>query len=186
MDYQETTLWIIKAISDEKTQEYKLEIQPDESLIINPMFKKFISQKLDKQKYLCFTCDTSKQGQIIKWLISKGLPYTKIPNIFIDDDTVNIMTEVNLENCDREDVLFLLSKYKSTYSIFNILINEFLSSINSYWARNEFKKNLPKLNESKLKMCDSIINTIKHAMKYKTDEPVNVPMLRMKIKKFEK
>ena len=170
-DYTGLTLWEIKGKSDEETAEYLKEVQPDESLSVDPEFKKFI-KKLGKQRYLIYTCDVSKQGQIIKWLMDNGLPYTVMPNVFVDDDTVNIMVEVNLKNSKREDVLYLLSKYTSSYSIFNIPIVQYLSAINSYEARHEYNLNLPKLKEAQIKMCDSIINTMKLMMNLKTDKQV--------------
>ena len=170
-DYSGVVLWAIKAESDEATEAYKKETKPDLTLTINPKFKKFVAQKkLGKQRYLCFTCDSSKQGQIVKWLMTKGLPYTLMPNVFVDDDTVNIMVEVNMESSAREDVLYLLSKYKSGYSIFNIPINHYLSAMNSYKARHEFKLNLPTLKEPQLKMCDTVLNTMRVKLGLTSDE----------------
>lgn len=127
-DYNEVVLWEIRAKSEEDTNAYLQEITPDETLSINPEFKKFISKmKRGNHKYFCCVCDSSKQGQIVKWLTTKGLPYSIMTNIFVDDDTVNIMVEINMENCTDKDVLYLISKYKSSYSIFNIPITHYLS-----------------------------------------------------------
>ncbi|SFP20664.1 hypothetical protein SAMN05216343_104102 [Oscillibacter sp. PC13] len=172
-DYQGIILWNIKTMSDEDVALYQEETRADKSLQINPKFKKFIIQKrFRKQRYLCFTCNSSKQGQIVKWLMGNGLPYSVMPNVFSDDDTLNIMVEVSADTCKNESVLFLLSKYKSTYSIFNVPIDKYLSAINSYEARHDFTLNLPTLKDAELRMCDSVINTMRELLWLRSDEQI--------------
>lgn len=174
---RDITLWKIRAMSQEAVVRYQAETAPDTLLSINKEFMKFFELdsflKRDKYKYVYQTCGSNRQGRIVEWLIGKGLPYEIVPNIFEDDDTVNIRIQLNETSIERDDVQYLLARFKPRYSIFGISIEMFITEMNiSMTQKHRYYSLLPSVNEAQEKMCRSILNTMRNLLEVKTDAKI--------------
>ena len=89
--------------------------------VFNKEFNRFSrSNAKNTQKYLYLTAGNSKCGSLVRHFIEQGMQYEVVPNVLLDDDSLNIRIPLEGSNALRKDVQFLCAKYHNTYSIYNI------------------------------------------------------------------
>ena len=94
-------------------------------VVFNKEFNRFIRNNTkNTTEYLYLTAGNSKCGALVQYFIAQGMQYEIVPNVIVDDDTVNIRIPLEGENAFRKDVQFLCAKYPNTYSIYNIPYTE--------------------------------------------------------------
>ena len=74
--------WMIRSVSKKKQFMVMMESAPTGEWTINPKFKSIFSKKAAGD-YLYLTIMNSKKGKLISYLISHGLPYEPVPNLFL-------------------------------------------------------------------------------------------------------
>ena len=110
-----------------RTEEQTIKFQNDTNAItnqkINPEFTKFFNQR-KRLSYMWFTVRNNKCGSILRYCMAHGMKYETVPNVFEDDETVNIRIPLSKNNLLREDVQYIHAKYlgsaDNTYCIFDV------------------------------------------------------------------
>lgn len=93
--------------------------------VFNKDFNRFMRNNAKNEtKYLYLTAGNSKCGAFVNHFIKQGMEYEIVPNVLVDDETVNIRIPIEGANATRKDVQFLCAKYHNTYSIYNIPYTE--------------------------------------------------------------
>lgn len=93
--------------------------------VFNKDFNRFMRNNAKNEtKYLYLTGGNSKCGAFVNHFIKQGMEYEIVPNVLVDDETVNIRIPIEGANATRKDVQFLCAKYHNTYSIYNIPYTE--------------------------------------------------------------
>lgn len=111
----------IKYRSQEEQLTFQEKTKAIEETIFNKEFNKFVrTTAKDDTPYLYLTGGSSKIGVMLNYFISNGMTYEIVPNLFYDDESINLRIPLIDENIKRKDVQYLYSKYSNTYSIYNI------------------------------------------------------------------
>lgn len=98
--------------------------------VFNKEFNRFSrTNAKNNKKYLYLTAGNSKCGSLVRHFIDRGMLYEIVPNVLLDDDTLNIRIPLEGSNALRKDVQFLCAKYHNTYSIYNIPYTEVGSTL---------------------------------------------------------
>lgn len=148
----------------------------DDSLIINDDFIKFLNKrKHEKEEYLYFTLSNGKNGAICRYFCEKYGNYEILPNVFIDDETVNVRIKMPPTNIANEDHYFMHSKYEisfKNYSIYNVPIQNYIGALEiSRLNLRKIKvdKLYPKPSLEKAPMYISINETLKKILNFNDD-----------------
>ena len=157
--------------------QYRKETMPDSSITINKEFTDFFCKKLsvrnDEYRYLYYTCNNTKTGKIVSWLMKRGLPFEVVPNIFENDETLNIRIKLDDKNLELKSVRFLFSRLRGSYSIFGVSLDMFVSIMDITLAqKHKYFSTLPSLTDSQDKMCQCLLNTMKMLTGIKTDNDI--------------
>lgn len=143
---------------------------PDDNLVINKKFLKFLNQRnKEDDLYLYFTLTNSKNGAICRYFCEKYGNYEILPNVFLDDNTINIRVKMPSEKEANEDHYFMCSKYELSfkkYSIYNMPLESYIGALDLY----KYKIfGFLKPSFEKAPMYISINETIKKMMNYESD-----------------
>lgn len=162
-------------MSRNESDEKLLNTPFEENLSINPKYKSFLRKTAPERKcnyqYLHLTCRVNKHGALIEWIIHRGIPYEVIPNVFLDDDTVNIRIKIDPITTQSLDVLFLATKCKNSYAIYNIPLEHYLSIMNiQIEQKNRLNFFFSPLKDAQNKICYNIITELKTAYQLKNDQ----------------
>lgn len=149
---------------------------PDESLIINKKFIKFLNQrKCETDNYLYFTLSNGKNGAICRYFCEKYGNYEILPNVFIDDETINVRIKMPSEKDANSDYYFMCSRYNvsfKNYSIYNVSIENYVGALDLYeyklWDKGIYTS-YPKPSIGKAPMYISINETLKQLLNYNND-----------------
>ncbi len=153
--------------------EYFEKMKPLKNLKINKKYKEFLSKnKNNDLKYFYLTLNNSKAGSISKLITENIKEYEIIPNIFEDDETLNIRIEINDKLISNKATDYLESKYLTlrNYCMYNIHIGKYVQALD---IPNDKKNNyqfwfcIP--NESEMTMLIQINNTLKNILKIDDD-----------------
>lgn len=174
---RDITIWEITAMTPKEVLQYREETTPDITISMNKEFTKFFHKKLfaskDSYRYIYYTCSNNKVGEIVSWLIKHGLPYETVPNIFENDETLNIRIKLNEKNLERKDVRYLFSRVRGSYSVFGIPLDMFVSIMDiTSTQKHKYFSALPSMTDSQEKMCQCILNTLKMLTGVKTDNEI--------------
>jgi|GEM_PF-2237471 len=111
--------------------EYHESTKAEEEAFVNRKFNNFVRENAhNENKYLYLTGGKSKCGVLLDHFISNGMEYEILPNLLLDDETINVRIPLFGDNATRKEVHFLSAKYRSTYSIQNIPLVEICCAMN--------------------------------------------------------
>ena len=132
--------------------QYQMETSPDISISINKGFTEFFRKKFlkgnDDYRYLYYTCSNNKIGEIVSWLMKRGLPFEIVPNIFENDETQNIRIKLDEKNLKLKEVRYLFSQLRGSYSIFGISLDMFVSIMDiTLTQKHKYFSALPSLTD---------------------------------------
>ena len=116
---------IVRYRTNEEQSTFKEKTDANLESIFNKEFNRFSRTNANNNtKYLYLTVGNSKCGALVNQFIKQGMQYEIVPNVLIDDETINVRIPLEGENAARKDVQFLCAKYFNTYSIYNIPYDE--------------------------------------------------------------
>ena len=149
--------------SPEQRQIFSEKVQPNTNSAFNKELNRFTRANAHNYDgYLYLTAGSNKCGTLVSYFAENGMSCEVIPNIFVDDDTVNIRVPLTGENALREDVHFLCAKYDNNYSIYNIPLSHIGGGLtfSRKWKQKYYNLNfwLPKGKET---MIYSVVNTLR-------------------------
>lgn len=152
--------------SPEQREKFLEKSQANYGAVFNKEFNRFIRKNAKNDvEYLYLTAGNSKCGVMVSYFADRGMKYEVVPNIFCDDDTVNIRIPLTGENVFREDVQFLCAKYSNNYCIYNIPYTQVGGGLEfpQKWKKKYYEQGyyLPKGKEA---MIYSIVNTLHIAL----------------------
>lgn len=160
----------------------------DKDLCLNEKFFEFMQKiKDEKDSYLYFSLgykpyctSTRKDAIILKFLCEKYNNYEVIPNIFIDDASLNVRFKLPKENdkkYDMMDIYYICTDYYSVkadnvpgmsyknYCIHNISIHNYMKAFNLCTNTSDWEKEM-------YYSCISVMNTIKEQLQLDSIEDV--------------
>lgn len=112
---------IIKYRSPKQQELFIEQSKPIAGAVFNKKYNSFIrANAKNTLPYLYLTASHSKCGMFIRHFIDNGMDYEIVPNMFIDDDSLNIRIPLFGQNLSRIDVQYLYAKHKNTYAIYNV------------------------------------------------------------------
>lgn len=170
----------------QEREEFIKNTQPNMSAIFNKKFNAFVRNNAhNNTPYLYLTVDGGKKGSIINYCISNGMEYEIVPNLFVDDDTINIRIPINGSNSTRKDINFLCAKYRNDYSIYHISYSNIARGLieedKTIWNKVKVHGNYI-LQKNKENIAFEIINTLKFI--FNIDNPWEI--FKKTISKIEK
>ena len=134
--------------------------------VFNEEFNKFVRLNAHNDNgYLYLTAGNSKCSALVSFFTDNGMEYEVVPNVFCDDDTLNVRIPLTGSNTDREDVHFLCAKYENNYSIYNIPFTQIGGGLTfpAKW-KQKFYDNGFYLPKGKEAMIYSVVDTLKLAL----------------------
>lgn len=158
-----------------RNEQKLLDIPLEENMPINPKYMSFLRKTAPERKHNCrylhLTCRSNKQGALTEWIMHRGIPYEVVPNVFLDDDTVNIRIKIDAVTVRNLDILFLATKCKNSYAVYNIPLEHYLSIMNiTIEQKNRLNFFFSPLKDTQSKICSSIISELKNAYQFKNDQ----------------
>lgn len=142
---------------------FKQRSKANTDAVFNKEFNRFVrSNAHNENGYLYLTAGHTKCGALVSYFANNGMEYEIVPNLFSDDDTLNVRIPLTGSNAYREDVHFLCAKYENNYSIYNIPFTQVGGGLNfpPKWKRKFYDNgfNLPKEKEA---MVYSVVDTLR-------------------------
>ena len=108
-------------LTKEERTAFQTKTRSLENIAYNKDFNRFVRANThNRTDYLYLTGGASKCGEFIRFFSDRGMEAEIVPNLLLDDSTINIRIPLDGENTKRDEVHFLCAKYSNQYSIFNI------------------------------------------------------------------
>ena len=153
--------------------EYHECTKAEEEAFVNKKFNSFVRKNAhNENKYLYLTGGKSKCGMFLDHFISKGIEYEILPNLLIDDETINVRIPLFGDNAKRKEVHFLSAKYRSTYSIHHISLVEICCAMNLSFEIAKKYGIFFNVNPQKQILIFSIVNTLRSLYPEKDNDTV--------------
>lgn len=174
--------------SPEQRQIFNEKVQPNINATFNKELNRFARANAhNNDGYLYLTAGSNKCGTLVSYFAENGMSYEVIPNLFVDDDTVNIRVPLTGENALREDVHFLCAKYDNSYSIYNIPFSHIGGGLRfpQKWTQKYYDSGFY-LPNGKETMIYSVVNTLRAVFDTTDDYEVYKKSLSKIITLFER
>lgn len=173
----------------DKTQQsdYIERTKADYGALFNKEYNCFIRQNVhNTNRYLYLTGGNSKCGRFLELFIKNGMAYERLPNILVDDETVNIRIPLFGTNAARKDVQFLFAKYNNTYAIQSIPITELCGGMNLPWETGDKYSAQFYMPPGKQVLVFAVINTLRNIFSDADDYTIFKKTMGKMFRQFEK
>lgn len=180
---------ILKMHFRDKAQqtEYLERVKADSEAALNKSFRCFIRKNIhNENKYLYLTGGKSKCGMLIEHFISNGMEYELVPNLFADDETINLRIPLFGDNAKRKEVQFIAAKYRNTYAIQGVPVIEICGGMKLPYTVFKQYHHQFYLPPTKQTIVYSLINTLRSIFTENDDYTIFQQTIESILKQFEK